>query len=151
MTVQRKTLAKGAILSVGPVSGSLAEYGRVINVKLPDEDYETVDAPELNPQDDSGTAIDGDPIVLGDEIFGEASFEHYWDPQHADGTLLDGYWSNKTELTWRLTTPHATGAATISFNGYIKMLSPQQMSKREYFRRQVTIVRTSAITNAAVV
>jgi hypothetical protein len=149
VTVQRKTIAKGSILGIGPAGGSISEFGRVINFTPPTQDRETVEAPELNPQDDSGTALDGDPMELADEILGEETFEMYWDPRHVDATTIDGWWANKTELTFQFDTPHATDAARLSFNGKIKTLSPQQVTKRDYFRRTITVIRTSAVTNAA--
>jgi len=148
MTVQRKTIAKGSILSIGPVGGVIVEFGRVMNYTPPAEDYETIDAPELNPQDDAGSPLDGDPVELGDEILGETQFEMYWDPRHADATQLDTWRAGKTHLTFQFDTPHATSAARMTFNGKIKTLTPGQLSKREYFRRTVTVIRTSAVTNA---
>ncbi|HBE71238.1 MAG TPA: hypothetical protein DDW52_24085 [Planctomycetaceae bacterium] len=148
MTVQRKTIAKGTVLSIGPVGGSLAEFGRILTFTPPAEDFETVEAPELNPQDDDGNPLDGDPVELGDEIFGEFTFETYWDPRHTDATQLDTWRAAKTELTFQLDTPHPTDAARMTFNGKIKTLTPSQLTKREYYKRTVTVIRTSGITSA---
>jgi hypothetical protein len=149
MTVQRKTLAKGTIIEIGEKGGTLAEYGRIETFTPPTQDYEAVEVPELNPQTDAGTPIDADPTELGDEIFGEFQFTHYWDPMHADADALDDWWAAKEELTFRLTTPHPTTPAAISFDGKIKTLAPAQLAKKDYFKRTVTVLRTSAVTKAA--
>jgi hypothetical protein len=148
MTVQRKQLAKGSLIEIGEVGGTLASYGRIETFDLPVQDYEVVEVPELNPMDDSGTEIDNDPSELGDEILGESPFTHYYDPKHVDATKLDGWWANKTEITIRVTTPHATDAATITFNAKIKTLAPAQLDKKDYYKRTVTILRTSSVVVA---
>lgn len=149
MTVQRKTLAKGTIIKIGAKGGTLVEYGRIETFTPPTQDYEAVEVPELNPQDDTGTAIDADPTELGDEIFGEFQFTHYWDPMHADADKLDDFWAAKTELSFELVTPHATAGAVLSFDGKLKSLAPAQLVKKDYFKRTVTVLRTSAMTKAA--
>lgn len=147
--VQRKTIAKGSVISIGEVGGSLSEFGRILTFNLPPEDFETVDAPELNPQDDEGEQLDGDPVELGDEILGEFTFEHYWDPRHADAAALDAWRVAKQSLAFQVDTPHPTDAARITFNGKIKALTPSQLAKRDYYKRSVTVIRTSGITTAA--
>lgn len=146
MTVQRKTLAKGSLIEMGVKDGSLSSYGRIEQFTIPVQDYEVVEVPELNPVNDAGILIDNDPKELGDEILGESPFTHYWDPAHVDATLIDGWWDNKTEITIRITTPHATGAAIIQFDAKIKTLTPATLTKKDYFKRTVTILRTSSIT-----
>lgn len=150
MTVQRKQLAKGTKISIGPAGGSLTEYGRIETFTLPPEDYEEVEVPELNPQTDAGSPLAADPIELGDEIFGQATLTHYWDPRHADATQVDTWWAAKTELTIRLDTSHATGGARISFNGKIKSKTPAELTKKGYYKRTLVINRTSSITNIAI-
>jgi hypothetical protein len=147
MTVQRKQLAKGSKLEIAEAGESpdFAEFGRIVTLTLPPQDYETVEVPELNPVDDEGTAIDSDPIELGDSILGEFSFTHYWDPMHDDATAIDEWWAGKTELTFRLTTPHPTEASTITWNGKLKQLAPTQLEKKDYYKRTVTGIRTGPI------
>lgn len=147
---QRKQIARGSRVLIGTApSGTLAPYGRVETCTLPTQDYETIEAPELNPQDDAGVPIASDPVEFGDEILGTFEFTHYWDPRDADGTLLDGYWANKTLLVFAFDTPHATQAARITCQGRIKTLAPEQLTKNGFYKRTVTVQRTSQITNAA--
>lgn len=140
---QKKTLAKGTIVKLDGTA-----YGRIETFNPPASEYSTVEAPELNPQDDTGTPLAMDPVELGDEIPGEFTFIHYWDPRHADGTSLETKFGSKATIAVALVTPHAT-SATISFSGKIKKLGPQQLSKLNWFKREVTMIRTTAITNAA--
>ena len=149
MTVQRKTLAKGTLIKLSTVGGTLADYGRIETFQPPTKDYEVVEVPELNPVNDAGTDIDNDPTELGDEIMGEFSFVHYWDPLHADADKLDDWWAAKTEITVNLVTPHATTPASLTFNAKIKTLAPAQLAKKDYFKRTVTLIRTSSIVTAA--
>ncbi len=147
-TVQRKTLAKGTKINIGPSGGTIAYFGRIEEAELPTEDFETVEAPELFPTDDSGASIDVDPVELGDEILGEFSFTHYYDPRHTDAVSLRTWRSGKTLLTFQFDTPHATGGARIVCSGRIKSLKPEKISKKNYFKQTVTIIRTTALTIA---
>ncbi|HBE69450.1 MAG TPA: hypothetical protein DDW52_15000 [Planctomycetaceae bacterium] len=148
--VQRKTVAKGTKLSIGPAGGALAYFGRIQTYTPPSQDRQIIEAPELDPQDDDGNPLEGDPVELGDEILGEFSFEMYWDPKHADAEQLDTWWANKTNLTFQLDSPHDTDGARMVYNGKIKTLSHAQLAKRDYYKRTVTVVRTSGITTAAI-
>lgn len=137
---QKKVLCKGTFVKLDGTA-----YGRVETVNPPAWEYSTVEAPELNPQDDTGAALAFDPVELGDQIPGEFSFVHYWEPTHADGTLLETKFAAKTTIVVTLTTPHST-AQNITFSGKVKKLGPQQMTKLGYFKREVTMIRTTAIT-----
>lgn len=151
MTVQRKLLAKGSKLSIGTVAaGTVAYFGRVEETDLPPEDFEVVEAPELNPTDDAGDPIDSEPKELGDEILGEFKFTHYWDARHADATQLRTWRAAKEELIFQIDTPHPTNAARIVFNGRIKTLAPDKLTKKGYLKQAVTVILTSAITIGAV-
>lgn len=150
MTVQRKTLAKGSILEIAEFTGSptYAEYGRIETLTLPSLDYEAIEVPELNPQDDAGNALDAEPMEFGDQMLGEFEFTHYWDPKHADAELLDGWWEDKQDLLFRVTTPHASTAARITWRGKIKTLAPAQLAKKDYMKRTVTgiVIVAPAVT-----
>lgn len=143
MTVQKKTLAKGTLVKVNGTT-----RGRIETFDPPVQEFSTVEAPELNPQDDAGTELDFDPVELGDEIPGEFKWVEYWDPQHADATSLESLFAAKGEVAFALVTPHAA-SATLSFSAKITKLGPQQLSKRGYYKREVTCIRTTAVTNAA--
>ncbi len=140
---QKKVLGKGTIVKIDGTA-----YGRVETLNPPAQEYATVEAPELNPQDDAGSPLAMDPVELGDEIPGEFSFMHYWDPRHADGTSLETKFNNKTTVAVAIVTPHST-SATLSFSGKIKRLGPQQLTKLGWYKREVVLIRTTAITNAA--
>lgn len=143
MTVQKKTLAKGTLVKVNGTT-----RGRIETFDPPGQEYSTVEAPELNPQDDAGVSLAFDPLILGDEVPGEFKWVEYWDPRHADATGLETLFTAKADVTFALVTPHAT-SATLSFSGKITKLGGQQLTKRGYFKREVTCIRTTAITNAA--
>lgn len=140
---QKKTLAKGTIIKLDGTA-----YGRVETFDPPGQEYSTVEAPELNPQDDAGSPLAFDPVEFGDEIAGEFSFTHYWDPRHADATSLETKFGTKATIAVQIVTPHAT-SATLSFSGKIKRLGPQQLTKLGWYKREVVMVRTTAVTNAA--
>ncbi len=140
---QKKVLAKGTIVKLDGTA-----YGRVETFNPPASEWSTVEAPELNPQDDAGSPLAFDPVEFGDEIPGEFSFTHYWDPRNTDGTLLETKFAAKAAIAFALVTPHST-SATISFSGKIKRLGPQQLTKLGYYKREVVCVRTTPIVNAA--
>lgn len=150
MTVQRKQLAKGSKVYIGVGVATPTLYGRIETANLPKREYETVEAPELNPTDDAGTAITNDFIEFGDEIMDEFDFTHYYDPLHADADKLDDAWTAKTECTFWVDSPHATGGARQTFKGKIKTLAQSTLAKKDYLKRVVTVVRTSSITIAAI-
>jgi hypothetical protein len=148
MSTPKKVLAKGTIVKLCEVGGTLATFGRIETFDPPGQEYEEVQVPELNPVDDTGAALPDDPIELGDEIPSTFGFVQYWDPRDTDAQQIDTWFADKEELTVAFVTPHAT-SATISCNGRIKKLGPQQLAKKNYFKREVLLVRTSVITNAA--
>lgn len=145
MTVQKKVLGKATLVKLDGQT-----YGRIETFTPPAQEWSQVEAPELNPQDDAGAALPNDPVELGDEILGEFSFVHYWDPRHADGILLETKFAAKATIAVQLVTPHSP-SATLSFSGKIKRLGPQQLTKTTHYKREVTMIRTTAITNAATV
>jgi hypothetical protein len=147
MTVQKKQLAKGTKIYVGVGVTTPTLFGRIETVNLPKQDYETVEAPELYPVDDSGSPISNDPVELGDEIMGEFDFTHYYEPLHADADKLDDAWAAKSECTFWADCPHG---GRVTFKGKIKTLAPATLAKKDYFKRVVTVIRTSAITIAAI-
>lgn len=150
MSTPKKTLAKGTILKLEEAGTPTTVFSRIETIDLPAMDYEEIEAPELNPVDDSGAAITNDPIELGDEILGQMTCLAYWDPRDTDALQLETWWAAKTELDVEVVTPHAT-SATITFTAKIKTLGPQQLTKKGYYKRQIVMNRTSAITNAATV
>lgn len=142
---QKKTLGKGTVVKIDGTA-----RGRIETFNPPASEYTTVEAPELNPQDDSGTPLAMDPVELGDEVPGEFTWVEYWDPRHADGTALETKFAAKSTVAVALVTPHTT-SATLSFSGKIKKLAPQQLTKLGWYKREVTMIRTTAVTNAATV
>ncbi len=140
---QKKQLAKGTLVKVNGTT-----RGRIETFTPPGREFNRVDAPELNPQDDAGSPLPFDPMELGDEVPGEFSWTEYYDPRNADATSLDSLMEARAAVAFALVTPHAT-SATISFSGKIVKLGTQQLTKQGYYKRDVTCIRTSAITNAA--
>jgi hypothetical protein len=148
--VQRKQIANGSRLLIAEApSGTLAAYGRVERCTLPFERYETIEAPELNPQDNAGVAIATDPVELGDQQLGEFEFTHYWDPMHAQGALLNTHFAAKQELIFAFDSPHATSGSRITTRGRIIALEPEELVKGGYWKRKVVCIRTAAVTIAA--
>lgn len=148
MSTPKKVLAKGTVVSLGPKGGTLGVFGRIETFDPPPREYEEVQVPELNPIDDAGNSLPDDPIELGDEISSQASFVQYWDPRDTDAIQVETWFADKTELTCSIETPHAT-SATLSFDCKIKRLGPQQLAKKNYYKREIVLLRTSVITNAA--
>lgn len=145
---QTKQLAKGSKVYVGVLNVTPTLYGRIESLTVPKQEYETVEAPELYPMNDAGTPINTDPVELGDEILGEFEFMHYYDPRDTDATKLDSAFAAKNECTFWVDTPHAT-PARFTFKGKIKSLAPGQVAKKDYWKRAVTVIRTSAMTVGA--
>lgn len=139
---QKKILGKGSIVKIDGTA-----YGRVETITPPAREYSTVEAPELNPQDDTGTPLPLDPVEFGDEIPGDIPFTHYYEPNHADATSLDTKFSTKATVVVVIEVP-TTPKQTITFSGKIKRLGPQQVSKLGFYKRDVVLTRTTAITTA---
>lgn len=139
---QKKILGKGTLVKVDGVT-----YGRVESATPPAREFATVEAPELNPQDNAGVSLPFDPVEFGDEIPGEFTFVHYYEPTQADATSLDTKMTNKTVTAFQLVVPTAT-PQTITFSGLIKKLGPQQVTKLGYWKREVVVTRTTAIVIA---
>lgn len=149
MSTPTKVLGKGTIVKIDDVTGATPTvFARIEQTQLPTREYEEVQAPELNPVDDSGTALDNDPIELGEEILGEFSVTQYWDPRDTDALQIDTWFGAKEELIFEWETPHSTGA-TLSCQGKIKRITPEVLTKQGYYKREIVCNRTSAITNAA--
>jgi hypothetical protein len=142
MTVQKKILGKGTLVKIDGTT-----YGRVESATPPSREYATVEAPELNPQDNTGASLPLDPIELGDEIATDFTFTHYYEPNHADGLALDTKFAAKTVTAFQLVVPTAT-PQTITFSGVIKKLGPQQVTKLGFWKREVVVTRTTAIVVA---
>ena len=143
-TEARKIMAKGTIVKIDTVV-----QGRIETVDPVPQEYETIEAPELNPQDDSGTALAFDPVELGDEIPGEFKFMQYYDPRNVKALAIDTKFAAKSTVAIALVCVAPSDGATISFSGKIKRIGIAQMSKKNYYKREITIIRTTAITNAA--
>lgn len=139
---QKKILAKGTIIKIDGTA-----YGRIESATPPAREYSQVEAPELNPQDDTGALLPLDPVVFGDEIPTEFAFTCYYEPTNADASSLETKFTNKTTVAVAIETP-TTPAQVISFSGKIKRLAPQQITKLGFFKRDIVIVRSTAITIA---
>ena len=147
---QRKQIAKGSklLLATAP-SGTLTAYGRVESCNLPVQEWDTIEAPELNPVDDAGASVTTDQMELGDEILDAFTATVYWDPRDTDGTVVDGYWANKTLLIVAFDSPHATNAARITCQAKITKLAPSELTKKGFWKRTITFQRMGSVTNAA--
>lgn len=152
MSTPTKVLGKGTIVKIDAagLTPTPTVFGRIEELDLPAREYEEVQAPELNPVDDAGNALTNDPIELGEEILGEFGFTQYYDPRDTDALQLDTWFAAKTELILEFVTPHAT-SATLGCQGKIKRMTLPTLSKNGYYKRQITLNRTSAVTNIATV
>lgn len=139
---QKKILGKGTLVKIDGTT-----YGRVETVTPPTREYATVEAPELNPQDNTGASLPFDPVEFAEELPGEVVFTHYYEPTNADGTLLDTKFTNKTVIAVQLVVPTAV-AQTITFSGLISKLGIPQVTKQGFWKREVTVRRTTAIVIA---
>lgn len=142
-TEARKILAKGAIVKIDTIT-----QGRIETADLPKWSRDYVEAPELNPQDDGGTPLQFDPLEAGDEMPGEFQFTQYWDPRNVKALSLETKFANCSNVAVAVVLPAPDNGGTISFSGKIKELGIAQLAKKNFMKRTVVIIRTSAITNA---
>ncbi|MCV6900805.1 hypothetical protein OE165_27620, partial [Escherichia coli] len=64
-------------------------YGRVENLTPPGLSAPIIEGEELSPTDDSGAAVETEERLIGDEEVSEITFMHYYEPGHAQATLLE--------------------------------------------------------------
>jgi hypothetical protein len=142
MTVQKKLLGKKTTISI---DGEI--YGRVENLTPPGLSAPVIEGEELNPTDDAGTEVSAEIRLLGDEEVSEVNFMHYYQPGHAQATLLETMFTNRSEETGKkpcvITYPNAQ---TKTFDVRVKSLSVEQISKNGWLKRSVTLLRVSDIT-----
>lgn len=148
--VQRKQIAKGSrlLLAAAP-SGTLTVFGRVEKGNLPVEEWDTIEAPELNPVDDTGASVTTDQKELGDEILDAFPVTFYYDPRDTDAMQLDTWFNAKTTVIFAVDSPHATNAGRITCQCKIVKLEPGELAKKNFWMRTVTFQRISSVTKAA--
>ena len=120
-----------------------------------DSTYTTLDnTVEVTPPGRSRQGVDD--TTLSDTLETEAAgieeqseftflqFFHVGDTNHA---IIDTLFSAKTKVNWKITYPYAT-AKTWTFEGWVKQLSVERVTRSGIISREVTVKRTGAITVA---
>jgi hypothetical protein len=144
---QEKQLSTFTQVMIGLVGGPAPTiYGRIRDFTPPGRERESLDVPELRPTDSDGVLLPGDAQELGDEVLGEFQMSHYHRWNHPQAQFLDTAFDNNSELQFELRSAHADTPAKMEFRGRVRNLAPAQQAKGEYYVREVTFVRTSAIT-----
>jgi hypothetical protein len=88
---------------------------------------------------------DFDVPLLGIEERSEFALEQYWHPNSEEDEELDAAFEDKTELTIKLVSPHAS-PVTDSIPCKVVSLEPQQLVPNGVYKRKVGFVRTGDIT-----
>lgn len=145
MTVQKKLLSKKTTLSIDG-----AVYGRIENLTPPGFSAPIIEGEELNPTNDAGTAVPTEERLVGDEEVSELTFTHYYEPGHAQATLLVTLFEDRDNDDGKvpavITYPNGR---TKTFDVRVRALGEEQMAKNNWMKRSCTLLRVSAITEAA--
>lgn len=86
-----------------------------------------------------------DVPLLGIEAPSRLEFTQYWHPGDSEHEKLDTLFGSKAEFDLQVVTPHST-PVTDEFSGQVVSLSPEQLTPSGAYKRQVVVLRTTAIT-----
>lgn len=131
-----KQIATGTVVKINYGSGLVTE-NLVQSVTSPPRTREQIEADSI-----------GDTFSvpeLGIEEKSEYPMVQFWHPGDTEHEKLDTAFGGKTELTMQIVTPHST-AVTEEFTAKVTALEPEELSKGNVYKRNVTFVRTGAIT-----
>ena len=107
---------------------------------------------EVTPPPQTREEIDGkdlgdtfDVPLLGIEEVSRCVFTQFWHPGDAEHEVIDTEFDATTEFAVQIVTPHAT-PVTDEFNVKVVGMTPAQLNTGGTYQREVTLLRTSAIT-----
>jgi len=86
-----------------------------------------------------------DVPLLGIEAPSRMEFTQFWEPGDSEHEKLDTLFGSKAVAGFQVVTPHGT-PKTDDFDGQVVKLTPEQLTPSGAYKRQVTILRTTAIT-----
>jgi hypothetical protein len=79
--------------------------------------------------------------------WGELSFEIMWHPSQANSDIPDTLFAAKTAVNWKIVFPFSTAVNKV-FSGWVKSLTPADLSSKDPIKRTIVVRLTSAITTS---
>lgn len=133
-----KQIALGSILKTDhTLAATFVAHTLVDTITPPAREREEIEGKDL------GDILD--VPLIGIESPSRMEYTQFWQPGDTEHELLDTELDNNVEGDYQIVTPHAT-PVTDEFTGKVVRLAPEQLTPSGAFKRQVTILRTSAIT-----
>lgn len=145
-----KVPACGSVIQID-FSGGFIVMGLTDSITLPPVSKAVNETPDLSCKPSAD---------VGQEEVSQSTFDQYWDPQDIDHALVDTNFAEsiddlaKRDITVQVVSPtYTTGAllaapATVTFEykAQIVSIAPEALTPQGYYKRSVTLLRTSDIT-----
>ncbi len=133
-----KQIALGTIIKTDQATANtFVAHTLLIDATPPAREREQIDAPGL------GDTLD--VPELGVESRSMFTFNQYWHPGDTEHEKMDTAFGSKATFSIQIVTPHST-AITDEFDVKITKLTPEVLTRNGLYKRQVEMVRVSAIT-----
>lgn len=133
-----KQVAHGTIVKIDPNDdNTFTTLELVREVTPPPREREEIDGRTLD------TTFE--VPLLGIEVKSTFELQQFWHPGDSNHELLDTAFGAKTEFAFQIVTPH-TAPITDEFNVQVEKLAPAALQPNGTYQRNVTFLRTSAIT-----
>lgn len=133
-----KQIGKGTTVSVGSTVVGLVE-----KLTLPPRAWEIIEGDVLNPVDGEGDPVDIEDVDLGDEAPSEFVFTEYYTAS-ASGAI-DTAFAAKNAITITVTSP-APLSESWSFSAKLISISPQEVTKKGHYKREIRARRVGPIS-----
>ena len=134
----QKQVALGTIVKIGTGAADALETQNILG--------------ELTPVGNSRALIQADALedelsvpLLGIEEASQMTFTQFWEPGDTLHEKVDALFASQAEKPVQITWPSTLG--TREFDGQVVAVTPQSLSASGAITRQVTIQRTSDITD----
>lgn len=84
----------------------------------------------------------------GTEEISEFTFSELYDSQDTQDALVDSYYSNGADADWQVAFTNGTNNWTENFAGFVAKIVPQAVTGKDAVVREITVIRSGAITRA---
>lgn len=141
---KKRTVGRGAKVSVSVLNDTTyIDVGAVTNVTPPPQEKAVIDK----------TAME-DTVAVGDagiEQLSEFVFESFHDPSDATDDAIDALYGSNADAGWRIDAKYSsTQVWRKAFTGIVTKIVPTGYDGNGRLTRNVTVVRTGAITDTIV-
>lgn len=141
MAYDQKVPGYGSLVKVDDddSGGTFTTIGYITSITPPDLEWNEIDGTTLDStieEMDPGIAKPGEFVFSQIEIINSTNHQ-----------LINTLHTNKTKVLWQVVYPQGT-PVTDQFEGWVKKISRAVKGPNEYWTREVTVRRTTAITRS---